>query len=85
MNGILFAKFTNFHNPKFSPDDQNLLVKFIYDWIRKKLASTHYYKYLEITNLHISHRTAKYMAKLISQSCGELQPAVYLSRGDGAI
>ena len=35
--------------------------------------------------LHISHKAAKSMAKLISQSCGELQLAVCLSKGDGAI
>ena len=35
-------------------------------------------------HLHISHKAVKSMAKLISQSCGELQPAVCLSRGYGA-
>ena len=36
-------------------------------------------------HLHISHKAPKSMAKLICQSSGELQPAVCLSRGDGAI
>ena len=36
-------------------------------------------------HLQISHKAAKSMAKLISQSCGELQLAVCFSRGDGAI
>ena len=35
--------------------------------------------------LYISHKATKSMAKLISQSCGELQLAVCLSREDGAI
>ena len=30
-------------------------------------------------------KITKSMAKLISQSCGELQPAICLSRGDGNI
>ena len=34
-------------------------------------------------HLHISHKAAKSMTKLISQLCGELQPAVCLSRGCG--
>ena len=34
---------------------------------------------------YISHKAAKSVAKLISQLCGELQPAVYLSRGYVAI
>ena len=36
-------------------------------------------------HLHISHKAAKSMDKLIRQLCGELQPAVCLSRGVGAI
>ena len=35
--------------------------------------------------IYVSHKAAKSMAKLLSQLYGELQPAVYLSRGDGAI
>ena len=35
--------------------------------------------------LHISNKAAVSKAKLISQSCGELQLAVCLSRGDGVI
>ena len=35
--------------------------------------------------LHITHKTAKFMSNFISQSCGDLQPASYLSREDGAI
>ena len=35
--------------------------------------------------LHISHKTAKSMTKVISQLCGKLQLAVWLSRGDRAI
>ena len=35
--------------------------------------------------LHISHKAVNSVAKHISQSYGELQPAVCLSRGDGAI
>ena len=34
---------------------------------------------------HISHKAVKSMARLISQSCGELQPAVCLPRGYAAI
>ena len=36
-------------------------------------------------HLYISHKAAKSMAKLISQSCGELQQAVCLPRGYGVI
>ena len=36
-------------------------------------------------DFNISQKAAKSMAKLISQLCGELQLAVCLSRGDGAI
>ena len=36
-------------------------------------------------HLHILHKAAKSMAKLISQSYGELQLTVILSRGYGAI
>ena len=36
-------------------------------------------------HLHISHKAVKSMAKLISQSCGELQPGVCLPRGYAAI
>ena len=36
-------------------------------------------------HLHMSHNAVKSMAKLISQSCGELQPAVCLPRGHAAI
>ena len=36
-------------------------------------------------HMYVSHKAAKSMAKLLSQLYGELQPAVYLSRGDGAI
>ena len=35
--------------------------------------------------LHISQKAAKSRAKLISQSCGELQPAIWLSQGERAI
>ena len=35
--------------------------------------------------LHISHKAAKSMANLTSQSCSDLQPAVCLPSGDGAI
>ena len=37
------------------------------------------------TTTHVSHKAAKSMAKVSSQSCGELQPAVYLSREYAAI
>ena len=36
-------------------------------------------------HLDISHKVAKSIPKLISQLCGELQQAVWLSRGDDAI
>ena len=36
-------------------------------------------------HFHISSNAAKPMAKLISQSCGELQLAVCLSKGVGAV
>ena len=36
-------------------------------------------------HLHMSHKAAKSIAKLISQSCGDSQPAVCLSEEDGAI
>ena len=34
---------------------------------------------------HITHKTAKSLANLTSQSCGDLKPAVCLSREDAAI
>ena len=34
-------------------------------------------------HFHMSRKAAKSMAKLISQSCGDLQLAVYLPRKDG--
>ena len=37
------------------------------------------------TSTYHTKQLRKSMAKLISQLCGELQLAVYLSRGDGAI
>ena len=36
-------------------------------------------------HLYMSHKAAKSMAKLISQLCGDSQPAVCLPREDGAI
>ena len=36
-------------------------------------------------HLHISHKAAKSIAKLVIHLCGELQPAICLSRGDGVI
>ena len=40
---------------------------------------------IEALELHISQNVAKSMADVTSQSCGNLQPAVCLSRQDGAI
>ena len=37
------------------------------------------------TSTYVTHKAAKFMAKLVRQSCGESQPAICLSREDGAI
>ena len=47
----------------------------------KQLNGIHYWCYFY---LHISHRAARSMAKLISQSCGKLKAAVLLFNGRGS-